>query len=134
MKPTIFLGALIAAVSTLACAVYWRHSLRLLYHEYSAPSAAECLSHGSTALSGKRVAICEYWTTGDGEFVHAYVYDETGQIMLSKHRRHNDWNKVVRALAVGRPYSMFSKMDGNVSQIGEDLYLIDFDYYNIPVN
>ena len=97
------------------------------------PTLSSCLKERAIKINGKRFAICRIWQTAEGEFVHAYIYDETGELAKPPAGRSQEWTKKVRRYAQNMPFDIFIKMDCVAEKMFSSLYHAYFSYDILPV-
>ena len=97
------------------------------------PTLSDCLRERAIEIDGKRFAICRIWQTGDGEFVHAYIYDETGELAKPPAERSREWNKKVRNYVKKTSGDLFIKMDCVAEKMFSSVYHAYFNYDILPV-
>jgi hypothetical protein len=130
----IRLAGFCAAASVVFCLILGVvvFSRPVLYERLFRTGEKACTDAEYTSVRDSRFAICKAWVTQDGEYVHAYIYDETDEVGLPEWRRSSNWKSSVKAYARKFPYSMFAKMDGKAVKIADHIYIFNFDYYEIP--
>jgi hypothetical protein len=97
------------------------------------PTLSSCLKNDFTLVQGSRFSVCRIWQDGEGEYVHAYIYDETDELAKPHFERSASWRRAVRTYTHGKPFSIFNKMECESVHVIGHIYRADFDYSLLPI-
>lgn len=101
-----------------------------LYHKD--PGLKRCISE-ALPKDKKTLAICSRWSTRDGEFFHALVYDASDEVMKSPGSISASWKSVVRTSGPEGSLNFFWDQGYCARRVMGHLYIVDFDRDVLPV-